>query len=173
MCTHIIRGLCEPFKKCVYICSVQLCVVLFIWVKNDGHYPLSLSAGSSKIKIWTSSPIVISHDPAENERGNVRDLDPGRVNCQNLRGRAARARCMNFCFRKFTKSHARAARVFCASFLLFNSTVVLVHLLSRSRSTAAMCVHFLCYRTVYSNMQLSIEFEIELLLEYNSMIILY
>ena len=41
--------------------------------------------------------------------GNLRDLDPGRVNCQT-RAVAPRARCMNFFLRKITKSGAQPLR---------------------------------------------------------------
>jgi hypothetical protein len=56
--------------------------------QNLGRCPLSLSAGSSKIKIGTSSPykanlalygdevrILIFDDPAENERGQRPELE--------------------------------------------------------------------------------------------------
>ena len=50
ICVHII---CEQYrflKKWVYICSIQLRVLLSSWVEqNNERYPLSFSAGSSKI----------------------------------------------------------------------------------------------------------------------------
>ena len=56
--------------------------------------------------------ILIFDDPAELPRyteGNVRNLDPGRVNCQT-RAAAQRARCMNFFSKIYEIPRAAAAR---------------------------------------------------------------
>ena len=99
--------------------------VLSSWAKrNCGRCQVYSSAGSSKIKIQTSScnrkqiglycmtksEFWFSMIRPSYRPGNVRNLDPGRVNSQTRAG-APRARAMHkFFSRKFTKSHARPPR---------------------------------------------------------------
>ena len=55
----------------------------------------------------------------ESRAGNVPDLDPGRVNCRDMR-----ARCMNFFSSKIYEiPRAAAARAWCASFVPLKLTV--------------------------------------------------
>ena len=90
---------------------------------DPGRCPLSFSAGSSKIKIRTSSPykaklalygdevrILNFEDPAEPKAwkaGNVPDLDP--VKCQT-RADAPRMRCMKFFPKIYEIPRTTAAR---------------------------------------------------------------
>ena len=81
------------------------------------------SAGTSKLKIRTSSRhkanlalwrdevrILIFDDTAELYERQRPGSGSWEGKLSNPRGRAARARCMNFFLRKFTKSRAQPAR---------------------------------------------------------------